>query len=323
MIFSRGFFKISLVICASSLLASAGCTQHPIDTGEPDSPKLPGQVTAPEMAKRLGLRMTSSSTTMTVLQNPANSVILYSDPDGRAYVNGSTVGRPGGFKMVNGVLHMPDSIEPAIRTRLKTQAETVVVISDPPIAPPVLPGTKLGKIVLDPGHGGKDPGNVAAGASNPEKDFNLAIALAVEKCLKEQRVDVIMTRRTDRFPELDDRVDVANGSGAAAFVSIHANANDRRDLSGHEIISPARGCAKSDALAASISSQMLRSGSTLNRNYHDERGLRVMVKTKIPAVIVEVGYMSNAAERARLLSRDYQQRMAKAIADGIVAYLRK
>ncbi|NLL36118.1 MAG: N-acetylmuramoyl-L-alanine amidase [Fretibacterium sp.] len=111
----------------------------------------------------------------------------------------------------------------------------------PALPQPGLPKPKKGPapkgrllVVLDPGHGGKDPGAVANGVK--EKAINLAVGLEMEKILKAQGVDVIMTRRTDVYLKLQERTDIANRADADMFVSIHANAlPPGKNSSGFEI----------------------------------------------------------------------------------------
>ena len=83
------------------------------------------------------------------------------------------------------------------------------------------------KIAIDPGHGGTDPGAIANGIY--EKELNLDVALRVEKLLKQKGIEVVMTRRTDVYPTLSQRVDMAVNSKADTFVSIHANKFSSRE----------------------------------------------------------------------------------------------
>jgi len=92
-------------------------------------------------------------------------------------------------------------------------------------------------IVIDPGHGGSDPGHISKNKNHlPEKDLNLLIAKKfggyIEQYLK--NVTIIYTRTDDSFPSLDDRVDKANSANADYFISVHCNANDRNAVHGTE-----------------------------------------------------------------------------------------
>ncbi len=97
-----------------------------------------------------------------------------------------------------------------------------------------LEGFRIDKVVVDPGHGGKDPGAVSPRGVR-EKDVVLDIALRLRKILEKAGVKVIMTREKDRFLSLRQRAQIANTSGAQLFLSIHANANRSRYLKGFEV----------------------------------------------------------------------------------------
>ncbi len=102
-----------------------------------------------------------------------------------------------------------------------------------------LPLTRIKRIVVDAGHGGKDPGTIGKRGLR-EKDVNLDIAKRLSKLLRADGVDVVMTRSSDNFISLERRVDIANNSKADLFISIHSNANRVRSLNGLEVyyISP-------------------------------------------------------------------------------------
>jgi len=102
-----------------------------------------------------------------------------------------------------------------------------------------LPSTRIKRIVIDAGHGGKDPGTIGKRGLR-EKDVNLDIAKRLSKLLRTDGIDVVMTRSTDNFIPLEHRVVIANNSKADLFISIHSNANRVRSLNGLEVyyISP-------------------------------------------------------------------------------------
>ncbi|MDP2946364.1 MAG: N-acetylmuramoyl-L-alanine amidase, partial [bacterium] len=93
---------------------------------------------------------------------------------------------------------------------------------------------KLKKVVIDAGHGGNDPGAIGRGGLR-EKDVNLDIARRLSALLKEEGVEAVLSRSSDRFIPLSTRVNIANKSGADLFISIHSNANRSRSLSGFEV----------------------------------------------------------------------------------------
>ncbi|OGX45929.1 MAG: hypothetical protein A3G38_04550 [Omnitrophica WOR_2 bacterium RIFCSPLOWO2_12_FULL_51_8] len=94
---------------------------------------------------------------------------------------------------------------------------------------------KIKKVVVDAGHGGKDPGAIGKTIGAREKDINLDIARRLSKLLKDDGIEVVMTRSSDRFVSLSRRVDIANASGADLFISVHSNANRARSLNGFEV----------------------------------------------------------------------------------------
>jgi len=219
---------------------------------------------------------------------------------------------------------------------------------------------KIKKVVIDAGHGGKDPGAIGRTGLR-EKEVTLDIAKRLSSLLNNDGVQTALVRSTDRFVELDDRVRITNKSGAALFVSIHANANPSRKLSGFEVyyVAPrlsdaerAMSSAKNDKLEVNGSfsgnpSLVLKallwdmihtynkaSAVKLSRNICDAtscildtkvRGVKsanyhVLRGAAIPAVLVEVGFLSNSSEEAELKNGAYRQRVAQAIHDGLRDY---
>lgn len=173
-------------------------------------------------------------------------------------------------------------------------------------------------VVIDAGHGAKDSGAVGASRKNYEKTFNLAMALKVESILKQNpNLQVVLTRSDDTFLELKQRVKVAENLKANAFVSIHANSSSSSASNGTETYyqrSASKAFAdvmhKYFAPATGLTDRGIRYG-----NFH------VIRETTMPAVLLEVGYLSNAKEEAILFDEDFQNRVAQGIADGIKEYL--
>lgn len=173
-------------------------------------------------------------------------------------------------------------------------------------------------VVIDAGHGAKDSGAVGISRKNYEKAFNLAMALKVESILKQNpKLQVVLTRSDDTFLELKQRVKVAKNLNADVFVSIHANSSGSSASNGTETYyqrSASKAFAdvmhKYFAPATGLADRGIRYG-----NFH------VIRETTMPAVLLEVGYLSNAKEEATLFDEDFQNRVAQGIADGITAYL--
>lgn len=194
-------------------------------------------------------------------------------------------------------------------------------------------------IVIDPGHGGKDPGRVSG--SEYEKDWALKVSLALAEELRRLGHPVELTRTDDRFVELVDRAAFSNRETRAAFVSIHFNAA-ATDASGIETYyawprepeTMARMSARhqvppemhlrddrsrllAERVQASVSAATgARDRGALNNNSH-----AVTRRTEAPAILVECGFLSNPAELALIQSDDYRARMVKGLAEGIHAWL--
>ncbi len=168
-------------------------------------------------------------------------------------------------------------------------------------------------VVLDAGHGGKDGG--AAWYGKVEKRLCLDVALRVESILKRRGLQVVMTRRTDRYVELADRARLANRYRSAIFVSVHFNANRNTRIRGMEVFYLiSRGKTLGSRILSSLRSRLkTTSGRGLVRG-----NLKVLRETAMPAVVVEAGYMSNRTEAARIATASHRQAIAEAIAAGIL-----
>lgn len=172
-------------------------------------------------------------------------------------------------------------------------------------------------VVLDPGHGGKDRGAKWGGVS--EKALTLSIAKRVERHLKSRGFTTAMTRRTDVYRSLEGRAAMANGFGRSVFVSIHCNADPRHEARGIETF---YGGARGWRLATSIHGQ-LRSRTTSPCRGVKLRRFAVLRKTSCPAALVECGFLTSPRERRLLTTPTYQDRVARAIADGIARSLNR
>ena len=233
-----------------------------------------------------------------------------------------------------------------------------------PVQPPTRRGGKH-LVVVDPGHGGKDPGATANGVR--EKDINLGIGLALEAVLRSRGFEVRMTRRTDVYLKLQERTDIANQANADVFVSVHANAlPSLKNTAGFEIYLMALPTDK-DALAlAKIENREYveeKSGSSAAVDRRTELLLRILGDMQqnnkisestelaealfkagklrgipmkrvaqapffvlrgagMPAVLLETGFVTNLREAKLLAHPGYQRRIAEAMAEGIVNYLK-
>ncbi len=187
-----------------------------------------------------------------------------------------------------------------------------------------LVGQKSEKILvtIDAGHGGKDPGAIGLDGIR-EVDVILPISLRVAKILEEKGVATQLTRDSDYFVGLDERVVMSRKAGASIFVSIHANSIDNRpDVNGLETYHYHRGL----ELANIVHSNVVRllgedpDEPLLDRGVRSARFL-VLRKSDIPAILVEVGYLTSPTESLKLANEKYRERMADAIAQGVLEYL--
>ena len=213
----------------------------------------------------------------------------------------------------------------------------------------------VGTVVIDAGHGGHDPGTSHYGLK--EKHLTLDIAKRLHAQLQEAGLNVVMTRDADRFIPLSGRPAIANRLQADVFVSVHINANRNRSMSGVEVYYPRESVVSASAqwppsvrpsdvaLPTTTVKQVLwdlvlgrtrshsrRLAADICRSMRD--GLQVPCRAVkparfvvlreawMPAVLVEVGYVTNQAEARRLAQGTYRQAIAESIASGIVSYIR-
>jgi N-acetylmuramoyl-L-alanine amidase len=217
-------------------------------------------------------------------------------------------------------------------------------------------GLTVRTIMLDPGHGGKDPGAVANGLR--EKDINLRFAKILGRKLKKKGFNVLYTRTTDKFIALEQRTAMANVKKADLFLSIHCNANRSRSIHGLETYSlnlakskdAVRIAARENAVdPRSISDlQFILTDLMVNSKIKESRDLAkdvqvrtlrcvrgkwplsdkgtreapfyVLMGAKMPSVLVELGYITNRTEAKRLKSDAYLEYLARGIVDGVMAY---
>lgn len=171
-------------------------------------------------------------------------------------------------------------------------------------------------IILDPGHGGYDPGAIRYGVT--ERDIVLAVARQVATLL-EGKVDLQLTRYTnDYYPTLTDRSVMANVHATTRFVSIHINAASATSASGAENYYYSG--STSVQLANAIQQRLVSYAGMRSRGVHFGN-LAVIRGTRAPGVLTELGFLSNSTDRSKLTSAAYQARYAQAIADGILATL--
>jgi N-acetylmuramoyl-L-alanine amidase len=221
---------------------------------------------------------------------------------------------------------------------------------------------RIRRIVVDAGHGGRDPGAIGPRRVR-EKDVTLAIARLLAKRLRASGFEVVLTRKDDRYLALEERTAIANTSGGDLFVSIHANAHPRRNRSGVEtyflnvaddryaarlaarengvelsdrgdgdvsrILTDldAKASADSSRRLAAIVQRELTAGVRSRVGEVRDLGVKsalfyVLLGARMPAVLVETAFISNRVEERRLASTRYQEEVAAGIARAVTAFAR-
>jgi N-acetylmuramoyl-L-alanine amidase len=246
---------------------------------------------------------------------------------------------------------------PAQKPHAKDKTVTSSHTPGPPVADPSLAqqlGLSVKTIVIDPGHGGKDPGAVSQ--TRQEKQIVLSLSKTLSGILVKKGYNVQLTRATDVFIPLRKRTQFATDQKADLFISIHTNASTARQAAGIETYYLALASDESaritamrenagaeynmkelDALVGRIlkeskSTESRRLAELIQAQLTSEkqvknRGVKhapfvVLIGTKVPAVLVEVGFISNPREGKKLTTKAYQRQLATAIAKGIEQYIK-
>ena len=179
-------------------------------------------------------------------------------------------------------------------------------------------------IVVDPGHGGEDPGKVGIN-DVLEKDLNLQIAKKVAKLLEEVDIKVVMTRKNDKVPDakkkdLEQRIELINDTNPTLALCIHQNSYPDEKIYGAQVFYHTTTEEAEDA--ASIVQEELREIDPNNKRQIKENDTYYMLKfSKVPTIIVECGFLTNPEEAAKLTQEEYQDELAYAICNGIVKWL--
>ncbi len=181
---------------------------------------------------------------------------------------------------------------------------------------PLVAGERFDRVVVDPGHGGKDPG--ASGFGLVEKDLTLDLAKRVEKLLVGKGISVELTRRDDSFVEFADRAALAAGSTKTIFLSLHFNAHVDFRISGTETFYWP-GSERGRELASYVQSELGRRLVTRNRGFRPER-LKVLELAPVTGILVECGFLSNRWESQRCGTEWFRQILAEEIVQGLMRY---
>lgn len=190
----------------------------------------------------------------------------------------------------------------------------------------VLPAPVYPTIVIDPGHGGADRGTRSKTPFCEEKRICLQTARLVKKYLDQLGYHVVMTRTNDAFITLQRRVEIAKQAGSSIFVSIHFNSAQNPSAQGVEIFFHDNKEDKSKTISSKRLAEAILPG-ILRRTSAQSRGVKkgnyfVLRESSMPAIIVEGGFISNPEECKLLKTLNYQDNIARAIADGIDRYFK-
>jgi N-acetylmuramoyl-L-alanine amidase len=268
------------------------------------------------------LEMTTSLVTdrKIVLSGGGNNIAIFPKDD-YIYFNDKYFGTLGKVKKTDGMWYVRSSLEEQLRREIEKTAPAITpVIPKPAPKPATNPWAGGGGriIVIDPGHGGKDPGAISPHGFY-EKTVNLDVALQIGGILKERGFKVIMTRSDDTFIELEERANIANRNNASLFISIHADSCATSGRNGFTIYVARQAGSPARNLAEAIDKQM--TGTGIKSHGTREADYRVLKNTRCPAVLIELGYLSNYWEAKQLKDKDMQRKLAVAITNGITNYL--
>ena len=208
------------------------------------------------------------------------------------------------------------------RTFLPVSSLKILTQTNPPTEKPL--------IIIDAGHGGRDPGKIGA-TETLEKDINLKIALYAKEMLEAQEISVIMTRSEDKdlaitssnfkSSDMKERVAIIRNSNAKLVISIHQNSYTDPRVHGAQCFYY-DGSSKGKELADILQKQIITTtGQSKIREIKSNNDYYLLKNSTLPTVIVECGFLSNPEEEALLLTDKYQRNMAWAIHLGILQYL--
>lgn len=185
-------------------------------------------------------------------------------------------------------------------------------------------------VVLDPGHGGRDPGKVGT-QGEQEKDINLAISLKVKERLEKDGMEVVMTREKDvmladedasnkKLEDLNNRISIINERQPAVAVSIHQNSYSDASVKGAQVFYFTHSD-KGKQAAEAMQKELLEFDQENTRKIKANDTYYLLKKTEVPTVIVECGFLSCPEEAALLTDEAYQKKLAEAIAKGIESWV--
>jgi len=296
-----------VLVLAAVAVAIAGCQPSSVAL-RPQTPPSP-RLDAVALADRLGLQVRRANRHAIDLDGGGHSLLIMGPPAPSVLVDGHRVEPGRDIVRHDGRLEVRAALAERIARRLgpvRRSQPDLVVVTPAPVPRPARPSLRGAVVVLDAGHGGDDPGAPNPWGGPPEKVLVLDTVHRIADALRPYGARVILTRDDDTFVELNDRATIANDAGADLFVSIHADAFPNDDaIDGFTLYIAPGAPPKTARLAECIAAAMAPQVDTF----------------RMPAVLVELGYLTNRTEAARLATPAYRRRLAAAIAEGIVAYL--
>lgn len=335
--------RASFLLIALFPLLAMGCADldwnrhNGVEPGTvpPQTESEPRTILLSEMVKKLGWQKAETWAVRDhAIQNSNGDRITFTEESDVMTINGmpwqferDAVPKPGNDLM------LPESVFEFIakrygRSDLVRGKKTGSKYDLDPLTPPAetkkaekATGTALKgwTICIDAGHGGKDPGGQANGVS--EKDICLAVSLRLQKLCEAAGAKVYMTRTDDSYPDLDARCDLANSNKCDLFISVHCNiAPNSDDVTGCEAFYNEESESSRRLSIALVNSIVNGTGVADRGARKDTRGLRVLTKTSMTASLVELGFLSNKGEALKLEKKETQEKMAKALFDGLVNY---
>ncbi len=335
----------------------AESTPAPPRTPSRETPPPTGMVSPPQPAAPPPLRSERLSEPVLAaadVEPPPGDVLMFSRRLRVAFAPLADAPPPPAFDLEEEEAAAPAAASPAADTGAK------------PVAPAPLKngfslarqlGLGASRIVIDPGHGGRDPGAQARGGS--EATITLDIALRLEKLLKAAGLEVVLTRRTDRYVALEERTEIANRAGGDLFLSIHVNASRntraqgvetyvlnfasnpeaeavaaRENASSERTMSSLNPILQAIALnskldesrgfAASVQNSLVRRLRSTHRQLKDlgvkQAPFVVLIGAGMPSVLVEASFISHQQEGRLLRTASYRQKVADALFEGVRGY---
>ena len=175
---------------------------------------------------------------------------------------------------------------------------------------------KATTVLLDAGHGGKDPGAVYK--NTQEKDINLMYVKLIEKKLKEKNINVQLTRCSDEFISLQDRIQNINSLDIDLLVSIHINSSENLNDNGFN--SYYKENSSKSALLDSIVHSNINESNILKDNGSSSPNFYVLISSPSPSLMISLGYLSNEEDNIKIADQSIQDKLASAIAESIKEY---